>query len=555
MDNNEIVKRFSVLQSDRRNVEGTWDLISKYIVPFRGEFFRELKSENEVNWKNRFRFDDTAVEACITLASSIHGAITSPMVRWFGIRFRSDELNGDSEAMEWLNKCADIIYLTLQESNFNLQMAETYLDICSFGTTALVEEVVEEASEFSNLAFKSIPIRECYFEEDTNERVINFYRKLEWTPLQILSKFGETGTPEEIKKKAAESGSMNIKVSVVFCIYTRRDKLDADTSKTLMPKNRPYGYKYIVVADKTELGEEGGYYEMPVFITRWGKASGTSWGYSPAHICLGHVLTLNQLVQMILISAEKVIDPATLAQERGVIGDLDLNASGVTTVRDIKAIAPYESKARFDVSSLERKEIQNSIKQTFKVDQLELKESPAMTATEVQVRYELMQRLLGPTLGRLQNDLLDPVITRTFFILYRAGLLPPMPDIVSEDTEGDDIDIEYLGPMAKAQKMDKLTSVQRWFQLMAPIAEFKPEVLDIPDVDKIGKDAAALLNVPIKSDETIEKERKEREEAQKRAQKLAEAEAGGRAMKDMGSAMGGMGGGGGAEPGTAGASG
>jgi len=554
MDGPEIVRHYTILQQERRAVEGVWELISKFIVPFRGEFYRDLKSENEVNWRSRHRFDDTAVDACDTLAASIQGSLTSPMVKWFDMRFRTDDLNSNAEAMGWLSDAAERVHLALQESNFNLQMSEAYLDICSFGTGALVEEVAEENQEFKNLLFKAIPIRECFFEEDAEGNVVNFYRKLEMSPLAMTLKFGKDNVPKYVSEEAFEARGVDKKYTVIFCIYLNRDNMKADTSKTLPPKSRPYGYKYVLVNDKSIAGEEGGYYEMPVFITKWGKASGTKWGYSPAHKCLGDILTLNQMVDMILVSAEKVLDPPSLAQERTIIGDLDLGASGVTTVRNIDGLKPYESRARFDVSSLERRELQASIRRAFKVDQLELKESPAMTATEVQVRYELMQRLLGPTLGRLQSDLLDPIIIRTFFILFRAGELPEMPQIVLEN-QGE-LDIEYLGPMAKAQKMDKVVSVQRWFQLAAPIAEFKPEIFDLVDVDKIGREAAILLDVPLKDDGLVRKERKDRADAQARAQQMAETQESGKAMQEMGKGfevMPGGKGGGQSEQGTEGA--
>ena len=148
-------------------------------------------------------------------------------------------------------------------------------------------------------------------------------------------------------------------------------------------------------------------------------------GNSPAMIALPDIMTLNQLVELIIRSSEKVVDPATLVTERGLISDLDLTPGGMTVVRDIEgSVKPYESRARFDVSELQREKLKDSVNRAFYVDQLQLKDSPAMTATEVQVRYELMQRLLGPTLGRLMSDFLDPLLSRTFSIMYRNGALP-----------------------------------------------------------------------------------------------------------------------------------
>ena len=143
---------------------------------------------------------------------------------------------------------------------------------------------------------------------------------------------------------------------------------------------------------------------MPAYVLRWGRAAGSKFGYSPAINCLSDILTLNQLVEFTLKAAEKVIDPPVLSRQRGVIGDLDLYPGGNTVVRDPRDVVPFESGARFDVSNIEREKLIETIRQSFFVDQLELKQSPAMTATEVNVRYELMQKLLGPALSRMPSS-------------------------------------------------------------------------------------------------------------------------------------------------------
>jgi len=100
----------------------------------------------------------------------------------------------------------------------------------------------------------------------------------------------------------------------------------------------------ILYEDATQLGDEGGYFEMPAFVPRWRKTAGSQWGYSPAMVCLSDVLTLNQLVELILIAGEKVVDPPVLGRRRGVFGDVDLRAGGYTTVADEKSITVFESK-------------------------------------------------------------------------------------------------------------------------------------------------------------------------------------------------------------------
>ncbi len=274
---------------------------------------------------------------------------------------------------------------------------------------------------------------------------------------------------------------------------------------------------------------------MPAFIPRWRKTSKSMWGHGPAMIALPDILTINQLVELILKATEKVVDPPTKVTERGLLSDIDLEPAGLTVVRSMDSMEPYESGARFDVSQLQREALKQSIRSIFFVDQLELKESPAMTATEVQTRYELMQRLLGPTLGRLQADYLDPLVQRTFNILYRAGQLGEPPQIVFENSS--ELDIIYMGPLVRAQRADIAQGVTRWVATLAELGEIAPEVLDVPNWDKIAKELGSLEGVPAKlmnSDVEIKKLRKKREQVEAATRKAMEDQEVGAGMEAMG---------------------
>ena len=79
---------------------------------------------------------------------------------------------------------------------------------------------------------------------------------------------------------------------------------------------------------------------------------------------------------------------------------------------------------------LERK-LEEKIERIFYWDQLQLQGDKLMTATEVERRLELMRRVLGPTLGRFESELLSPLLNRCFGLMYRAGALPPPPEELS----------------------------------------------------------------------------------------------------------------------------
>ena len=199
---------------------------------------------------------------------------------------------------------------------------------------------------------------------------------------------------------------------------------------------------------------------------------------------------------MVRTATEKTVDPPMKTTRRGVLGDLDLMAGGMTNVREMDALQPLMPPGAYRVETgwQDINDIRQRVRQAFFVDQLELKESPQMTATEVQVRYEMMQRLLGPTLGRIQSDFLDPLITRSFWMMFRKGALPPMPQVVA-DAEEADLDIEYVGPLARAQKLQSVDGIQRWLGMVAEMGQMFPEMLDLPDTDEIGRYTAGILGV------------------------------------------------------------
>ena len=535
MKEDEIKARFDALWTIRKTPEQTWDLIEKYISPIRGgKFFQDQSSEHEIDWRRgRDVFDSTAMLAANTLASSVHGALTNPSSRWFELRFRQDVLNDDDAAKEWIQAVTEIIWHALQESDFNLQINEAYIDLVAFGTTCVVEEAISDV-KWEGLDFSTLPIREVYFEQNQKGGILRFYRRYEWNPLQIIDKFGENGVPETIREHAKMPAQSDTKHRVIMCIYPRKNG-KMDTTKPVLPKNRPFGVKFILHNTVELLGEEGGYYEMPAYLSRWQKASGSAWGFGPGTIALSDVMTLNKMVEQRLSSTAKVIDPPALVTERGLLSDLDLRPGGHTVVRDINGIKPYESGARFDVADHLITSYQDQINRMFLVDRLELKESPAMTATEVNARFDLMQRLLGPVFGRLQTDLLDPLLERTFRILLRGGQLPEMPEILAK--EQGDFDVEYIGPMARAQKSDQIGMISQWLSMMAEMGAVFPEMAMLPDPQAAGRELSKVMNIPatiVRSKEQLVEIMQKKEQDALAAKQLELAMGGAAALNDLG---------------------
>ncbi len=533
MEAGQIVKRAAALESQRKTLENTYQIIEKFVRPFSGEFFKPLNTENEVDWRRREIYDSTAIVSADLLAGQIHANLVSPSVKWFNFDFRDDELKRNTEAQQWLDGLEDIVWRTFADSDFTLQVAEFLTDLVTYGPAVMFEEEVDEA-EWKGVDFTTIPVRDCYFEPDAKGQPLKLYRRLQYTTLQMIDRFE---MPKDWLEAYEEHEDIEKKWTVWFAIYPRdRERKEYEKAdikpKRIAPKVRPWGYKYILSDGLLEL-EEGGYYEMPAFHTTWKATAGSRNGHSPAFICLSDILQLNEVVKQSSEARAKAIDPATITTERGVIGDIDLEPGGLTTVIEMDQLAILESKARFDVQDNEIYRLQTSIRSVFFIDKLELKDSPAMTATEVNVRYDRMMRQFASTLGRIQSTFLDPLLHLTISIILRNDAYKPAPKNIADT----DYDIIYTGPIARAQQAEVANSIEQLLADYAALGEIFPEMLDLPDPDKTGHELARVRGVPthiLRTEKELKKIRADRAEQQRVAQELSMAEASGAAMKAVG---------------------
>ncbi|RKZ96024.1 MAG: hypothetical protein DRQ40_02155 [Gammaproteobacteria bacterium] len=535
----QLIARYEACRTSRRTIEGVWNDITRLVFPYKGDMFNDYPDEQSIDWReNRDVFDSTAVFAAARLSASIHGLITNPFLRWFEASFRDSKLNEVAGAREWLEEVSEVIYQTLQDSNLNTEGGEMYQDLVGYGTSVLVEEdtaIDGDYDDWEGVKFQCIPIREAFFESDYEGGVAAFYRRNEWTAVQIMSKFMSEDVPETIREQAESAESVGIRHDVILCVYVENlepGQEVPDVSRVMPADRRPIQWRYILQSDKTVLGT-GGYYEMPAFAPRWRKMSGSQWGWSPAMIALPDIKTVNAMAEQGLAAGEKAIDPAIFIPEMDIFSDLDFTAGAVNVVRSTENIiaAPSGSDFQQEVARIDRLRI--SIMEAFHSNELELKESPAMTATEAMIREDKMQRLLGPTAGRINTDVWGPVINRTFMILTRAGKIAQPP----AGLENAELDIAFLGPLSRAQSSDKIAAIDRVVEGALMLAETVPDNLDLIDFDEATRERARLLAAPatiINDEDKVEQLRETRAKAQEEAKQAAQMQQGSEMIKNVG---------------------
>lgn len=232
-------------------------------------------------------------------------------------------------------------------------------------------------------------------------------------------------------------------------------------------------------------------------------------------------------------AAQKMVDPPLLVPDDSFVLPVRTQPGGLNYYRSgtRDRIEPLQIGANTPVGLNLEDQRREAIRQAYFVDQLLMSQDVRMTATEVMQRNEEKMRLLAPVLGRLQAEMLQPLITRSFNIMLRKGLLPTPPTAL----QGTTVDIEYVSPLARSQRTGDVQAILRSLEIITPLAQMMP-VMDYLDSDKLVKHITDVLGVPrkvLRSDQEVAEIRQQQQEAAAQQQQLDQtsqmAEAGGRA--------------------------
>ena len=505
-----VKKRLASMASARQTWEDHWQEILDYVMPRKAEVtFIRAKGEK----RTEILFDSTAITANNLLAASLQGTLTSPSLQWFYLKIKNPEFNQDREVQLWLEDSAKRMYVLFNETNFNSEVHELYLDLCSIGTGCLFVEEGKEGFDKDLIHFNCLHISEYYIQENVDGYVDTLYRRYKLTARQAVQEFGEDNIGEKITEAIKDKPD-----KMFNFIHAVEPTQDYERSVGKVATKLPFHSCHVCEEDKMVV-RSGGYNEFPYLVPRWAKATGEIFGRSPSYNALPDIKTLNKAVEIGLKAWSKAIDPPLLVQDDGVIGKVRMTPGGITVIRNDAAVQPLQIGSNWQITDLKETQLRTAIRQAYYSDQLQLQEGPQMTATEVQVRYELMQRLLGPTLGRFQSEFLNPLIERVFGLMLRAGALSLAPDII----ENQQVDVEFVGPLARSQRMEEAVAVERLYQLAMQIGQADPQILDIINHDQAIRMRAELLGVPksvLRGVDEVEEIRQQRAEQQQMEQEM-----------------------------------
>ena len=478
----KVIKRFDRLKSNRSNWDQVWQEVLKYVVPRKAWVTRTRETAGERTDDDLY--DTTARRANQILAAGFHGNMTNPATKWFNLRLQDPALNRVAEVKSWLADSENKVLDVLNSTNFNDQIHETYIDLGSIGTSCLL---VEE-DPIDIVRFTAVFIEEVVIDEDAHGRVTTVYRKFKMSAKAAYELWKERSGPKTLE--LMKDDKWDEKVTFIHCVSPRETR-DTFSQRSV---DMPFESLHVEVDSRKTIAE-GGFNEFPYMVARFNKVAGDMYGYSPGVILLPDIKMVNAMSKTLIKAAQKIVDPPLIMPHDGFLlplktvpGGINYKLSGNAADR----IEPLETKGNIPIGRDMINDYKQAIHNGYFTDLfMLLADRKNMTATEVQERVAEKMVMLGPVVGRLHSEMLDPIINRVFGVLLRRGILLEPPEAL----QGRELVVEYVSPLALAQRREAVTSVSSLLQMTGGIAQFIPEVIDKINGDMVIDEAAEIFGV------------------------------------------------------------
>lgn len=510
----QIISKQESLKQARHNWENHWQDCAELIIPRKNFFIRRNVAGEK---KGIQLFDNTAMVSCESLVAALHGLLTNPNTLWFLLQTGDTELDDRDDITEYLQELTRRMHRVLNNSNFQPEIYEYFLDLCAFGTAAMTVEEDEDTL----VRFSAKHLSGLFVDENSLGFIDEAYRVFKWTARNLIEKFASGVGAEDYaamekilgdKVVSAFKQGSSQKFEVVHAVY--RDKITENP-------NMPYISQYILKSPKRQLSE-GRFRQFPYIVSRWSKTSEEIYGRSPGMTALPEAKTLNVMAKTMIMGAQKIVDPPVQMPDDGFVRPLRTQPGGVNYYRagSNDRVEPIFNDSRIDFGFEAMRERQLRVREAFFVDKLNLVQSDRMTTVEVNQRIQEQLRFLGPLLGRQQVEFLRPLVDRIIDIMVRNDKDGSLIGQPPEELADRELDVIYSSPVARAQRAGEADALRSAMAGAAPAFELNPESVDVIDGDEYVKLQFKIQGADqrvLRSKEEVEAVREARQAAQQAA--------------------------------------
>jgi hypothetical protein len=494
------LKKYNRAKALRENWVPLFEECYEYAIPQRESFYYEEPGQR----RDDKIFDETAVVGVQEFASRLQAGLVPNFARWADFIAGSEVPPEQRDAVDnELDEVTEYVFEIIQNSNFSQEVHESFIDL-AVGTGVLC---VEEGDSINPVNFSAIPLPHVVLDTGPDDRIDHVFRKranVQIDQLQMMYPRGEFA-PEVM---ALKNGDNKTDVLEVVCRNYER------------PNEEAYYHYAICMRTQTLLHakEMAGVGANPFICFRWAKCAGEIYGRGPLINALAAIKTTNLTVELILENAQMSISGIYQIEDDGVVNPDTIQLVPGTIIPKAMGSAglqPINAAGRFDVAQLVLNDMRLNIKRALYNEMLGDPNKTPATATEIAERMADLSRRIGSAFGRLQAELVQPVLQRVVYILKKQGRID-LPTI-----NGREVKVRSVSPLAQAQANQDISSIARFLELVG--GTFGPEMLQVLiDSEKTAVHLAKKFGVP----ESLIRDEEQRKQIAAIAQQLAQQQQG-----------------------------
>ncbi len=458
-------------------------------------------------------FDETAVVGIQEFASRMVQGITPNNARWVRLEPAPPTASAlsadDLKSMQGeLDEVTNYVFEVINNSNFSQEIHEAMLDV-GIGTGNMV---VEEGDALHPIKFNTVPLSQVALERGPFDSVGAQYRRrsvrvdaieLVW-PTAVLNK-------ELMTLKDKEPWKEIWLTEVCYRDWSEMDEVHYYCVFHKGSEHKIYSETY------TGIGSN------PWITFRWAKTASEIYGRGPLFNALAAIKTCNLTVQLILENAELSVSGVWQGDDDGVLNPANIRMLPGTVIprsAGSRGLEALKFPGNFDVAQLVLNDMRHNINKALYNETLGRREGTPISATEVAERMGELSRQLGSTYGRLQAELVFPLIKRVIYILKKQGRIE-LPQI-----DGREVQIRAVSPLMRSQRNEDIAQHINYVRTIGEL--FGPAVVQtIVDPIKLGTKLAPMYEID--PDILIDEETRE-QLTQQTGEVMAQAEGGGADM-------------------------
>ena len=440
----------------------------EYSMPQRESFYTEAIGQR----RDEKIFDETAVVGVQEFASRLQQGLVPNFARWADFIAGSEVPKEQRESVNNdLDEVTEYVFEILQNSNFGQEVHESFMDL-AVGTGILH---VTEGDAVQPIVFSAIPLPHVVLDTGPDNKIDHVYRERNVRYSHIPLLYPNGNYSKQLIDKINTTPDAKTKILEVIC-------------KDYTKLNQDAHFDYVIDCESKTLirnNSFNGVGSNPYICFRWSTCAGEVYGRGPLMNALSAIKTTNLTMQLVLENAQMAISGIYQLDDDGIVNPDTISLVPGTVIPkapNSAGLQPIRAAGNFDVSQFIFSEMRMNIKKALYNEMLGDPNKTPATATEIAERMADLSRQIGSAFGRLQSEMVQPVLQRVVHILRKQGRIE-IPTV-----NGRQVKVRSSSPLSQAQSRQDISATTQWLQVVQQ--GFGPEIMNLL---VSGEEVAAYL--------------------------------------------------------------